>query len=276
MRTYTLAAVLLGLAVALPAAAMTQYETTSEITVGSAKAERATTKTWLLADRMRVEGPTDILIVRADRAVVWLADRKSKTYREYTLESLRKVLQPAQPGVSGQPPFALGTKTVGGAMATGSSFTAVAPMAAADKTSVPVTWQVDLWAPAKPAETAAAYDALNARLASLGLPLVSLRAALVAADPQAAPLLVSYARATAALGPALAKVAGIPLSTTVAGMVLPPGTASLPPDKRQVLLTPEGGGVRLLLIQSTVSGLRAAADDPRLFDLPDGYKKAGQ
>lgn len=268
---------LIALAVA-PAAGLVTYQARSEITVlGAAKPQVAVTRCWLASDRLRVESPTDLLIVRADRGVVWLADRKAGRYREFAIAALQQSLSrgqgEAKPVVPAPGVVALGKRQVNSQELAGHALSIAIPAQGPDKQQVPVTWQLELWVAAAPAEAANAYNALNARLAASQLPLLTLRAALVAADPQAHPVLLSYARATSALSGQLASILGLPMAMTVSGEVLTPGMERLTPEQRK-LVAAEGGATSLLLVKSENTGLRIVPDDPSVFELPRGYKKA--
>ena len=262
------------LALALPAAALVQYRAVSEATAGNDKPQQASTRCWVGPDRMRVESPTDLLLVRADRGLVWIADRRTNLYREYTLEGLRKQLAALGPALAAAAPAATGTKEMAGYPAAGYRAITTSPLAQSKESTLTATWVVDLWLTDKLPEAAREYAALNSRLAAANLPLVALRAALVAADPQAPPAVVSYARAACRLSPALAGLAGMPVASTVTGLLLPPGLEQLSPQQQDLLLGTESGAVRLLVVKTQYRDIRIVPDDPSLFELPRGYKRA--
>lgn len=50
-------------------------------------------KTWLMEDRIRVEGSDNITIFRLDKGVVWNANKKTKEYFEMTVEQMEAMAQ---------------------------------------------------------------------------------------------------------------------------------------------------------------------------------------
>jgi len=273
MRLTTVVVVLL--LCGLPATALVRYQAASEMSAMGGPPQKATASCWLAADRMRVEGTADLLLVRADRSLVWLCDRKAKTYREYTFDHLRRLLPAPPPAASAPRPQPLGTRELAGRKVAGNSLASVSVIVDKGKQPIAVTWMLDLWVATDLPEASAVYEALNARLAAANLPLVALRGALAVAEPKPHPLLAGYAQAMAALSAPLAEVKGIPVATEVLGAMLPPGMENLPPAQRAKVLAEDESVARLLVVKTQNTDIITTPDDPTLFEIPRGFRKAG-